>query len=61
MLKDALDKMPEDTPEKQARLAAMRAAEAEGNLPEGYARQRRWIGVLGYLGAKPAGSRDPRA
>jgi epoxyqueuosine reductase QueG len=49
MLKEALDKLPEDTPEKQARLAGMRAAEAKGDLPETYAKQRRWIGRLGYL------------
>jgi epoxyqueuosine reductase QueG len=47
MLKDALDAIPEDTPEKQARLEAMAGDEARGNMPESYARQRRWIGTLG--------------
>jgi epoxyqueuosine reductase len=45
MLKDALDAIAENTPEKEARLAAMASAEAEGPAPE-YQRQRRWIGVL---------------
>ncbi len=46
MLKDALDVIPEDTPEKQARLDAMTEAEAGGALPLGYEAQRRWIGTL---------------
>ncbi len=48
-LKDVLDQIPEDTPEKQARLDAMVEAEAAGELPPAYAAQRRWIGKLGYL------------
>jgi epoxyqueuosine reductase QueG len=46
LLKDALDAIPEDTPAKAARLAAMVAAEADGAPGEGYAAQRRWIGPL---------------
>lgn len=49
MLKDALDEIPEDTPEKRARLEKMAAAEGKGALPEEYAGQARWIGRLGYL------------
>lgn len=48
MLKDALEHIPEDTPDKQARLKAMEKAEAKGELPEGYAAQQRWIGDLAY-------------
>lgn len=44
MLKDALDDIAEDTPEKQQRLAAMCRAEADGAMPEAYDRQSRWIG-----------------
>jgi epoxyqueuosine reductase len=39
MLKDALDAIPENTPQKEARLAAMTAAE-----PPAYQQQIRWIG-----------------
>ena len=46
MLKDALDEIPEYTPEKQARLDAMADAEAKGNMPDGYAAQSRWIGRM---------------
>lgn len=49
MLKDALDEIPEDTPEKQARLKAMAEAEAKGEMPESFEAQKRWIGALGYL------------
>lgn len=52
MLKDALDEIPEHTPEKQARLDAMTAAEVAGQLPEGYGKQERWIGALPPAGAK---------
>lgn len=44
MLKDALDEIPEATPEKTARLEAMAASEAAGEESEGHASQRRWIG-----------------
>jgi epoxyqueuosine reductase QueG len=40
MLKDALDAIAENTPQKEARLAAMAAAEPPG----AYQRQIRWIG-----------------
>ena len=40
MLKDALDAIPENTRQKEARLAAMAAAEPSG----AYQRQIRWIG-----------------
>ncbi|MCP4328165.1 MAG: hypothetical protein GY791_06990 [Alphaproteobacteria bacterium] len=44
MLKDALDEIPEDNAEKNARLEAMATAEAEGKWPAGYEAQKRWIG-----------------
>ena len=40
MLKDALEAIPEDTPQKQARFAAMAAAEPAPS----YQKQIRWIG-----------------
>ena len=43
MLKDALDVIPENTPQKEARLAAMVAADAAAPSPA-YLRQIRWIG-----------------
>ena len=46
-LKDARDQIAEDTPEKQAALAAMVDAEAAGTLPKSYTAQLRWIGKLG--------------
>jgi epoxyqueuosine reductase QueG len=46
MLEDALEVIPEATAEKQARLDAMAAREAGGELPEAYTAQRRWIGDL---------------
>ena len=46
MLSDALDVIPEDTPEKEVRVAAMDAQEKAGRLPDTYAGQRRWIGTL---------------
>lgn len=46
MLKDALDAIPEDTPEKQKRLAAMRVLESRGDPGPGYRDHRRWIGTL---------------
>jgi epoxyqueuosine reductase len=45
-LKDALDVIPEHTPQKQAALDAMSATEARGTLPPAYAAQARWIGRL---------------
>lgn len=44
MLEDALDVIPEDTPEKRARLDKMIAAENAGAMPPSHATQQRWIG-----------------
>jgi epoxyqueuosine reductase QueG len=46
LLADALEAIPEDTPAKGERLAAMARDEAGGDPGEGYAAQRRWIGAL---------------
>lgn len=46
MHKDALDVIPEDTPEKQARLAEMVEAEKTGAMPAEYSAQKHWIGDL---------------
>ncbi len=43
LLKDALDEIPEDTPEKQARLSEMKDTASE---PDTYSQQSRWIGTL---------------
>ncbi len=43
LLKDALENIPENTPQKEARLAAMVAAEAAGPVPV-QVRELRWIG-----------------
>ena len=43
LLKDALEAIPENTPQKEARLAAMAQAEARGPIPA-YERQVHWIG-----------------
>ncbi len=51
---DALAAIPEDTPAKDARLAAMSEAEAGGVLPADYDAQARWIGRLSYLDDKPS-------
>ena len=45
MLRDALDAIPENTPEKEARLAAMTANKV-GAEPAGYTAQQRWIGWM---------------
>jgi len=45
-LRDALDAIPEHTPQKQAALDAMTAAETRGALPPAYDAQARWIGRL---------------
>lgn len=47
MHKDALDVIPEDTPEKQARLAVMVDDEKNGTRPPAFDAQRRWIGDPG--------------
>jgi epoxyqueuosine reductase QueG len=46
MLRDALDAIPEHTAEKEARLAAMRALEAQHDPGLGYREQARWIAKL---------------
>ena len=46
MLSDALEAIPENTPEKEARAAAMAAEEKSGHLPDAFDDQRRWIGAL---------------
>lgn len=46
MLRDALEAIPENTPGKEARAAAMDARERAGELPETYTAQGRWIGAL---------------
>jgi len=43
LLKDALEAIPENTPQKEARLAAMAESEAKAP-PVAYQRQIRWIG-----------------
>lgn len=48
MLHDAVDEIPEATPEKAQRLEYMRAAEGEGARSDSYERQARWIGDLAY-------------
>ena len=48
MLHDALDEIAEANADKSARLAAMATREAEGELPDSYDDQARWIGALGY-------------
>jgi epoxyqueuosine reductase len=49
MLRDALEEIPEDTPEKQLRLERMASSEARGEDSGGYDAQRRWIGARRYL------------
>jgi len=49
MLRDALDAIPEETPEKEARLVDMVAAEHDGAMADGTAAQRRWIGARADL------------
>jgi len=44
MLKDALDVIPEDSDDKQARLKAMAESEASGRMPANHDAQARWIG-----------------
>ena len=47
MLADALDAIPENSMDKEARLAAMLQREVAGDLPDTYTAQQRWIGALG--------------
>lgn len=44
-LSDALEEIPEATPEKQARLEAMQSSEASGDMPEAFEQASRWIGI----------------
>lgn len=46
MLADALDVIPESTPEKRSQAAAFATSEAAGNRGPNYAAQRRWIGAI---------------
>ena len=50
LIGDALEIIPEDTAAKGARLAAMAAAEEDGDRPATYDAQRRWIGAPGSQG-----------
>jgi Fe-S oxidoreductase len=49
MLKDALDAIPESTPQKEARLAAMAAAEPSAP----YQRQVHWVGRIHWRRKNP--------
>ena len=51
MLSDALEVIPEDTPAKEVRVAAMEAEEKAGHLPDTYAEERRWIGAMPRRGS----------
>ncbi|SDR35489.1 Epoxyqueuosine reductase QueG (queuosine biosynthesis) [Rhizobiales bacterium GAS191] len=54
MLEDALGHIPEDTQDKRLRLVEMVAREEQGELPQAYEEQRRWIGALGpKMGSNP--------
>ncbi|MCY4237421.1 MAG: hypothetical protein OXC93_03565 [Rhodospirillaceae bacterium] len=46
LIGDALEEIPEDNAEKQARLADFCTVEATGEMPESYATQKRWIGTF---------------
>jgi epoxyqueuosine reductase len=49
MLADALDAIPEATPDKQVKLDAMRQEEQAGTPSQGHEASRRWIGERVYL------------
>jgi hypothetical protein len=49
MLKDALDKIPEASDAKQARLDAMQAEERAAKPSPEFEASRRWIGERVYL------------
>ncbi|MEE2996177.1 MAG: hypothetical protein VX700_03450 [Pseudomonadota bacterium] len=51
-LEDALHEIPEDTQEKQSRLAAMIDAERADSLPASFTENRRWIGSPVYRDEK---------
>ncbi len=59
MLGDALDDIPEDTPQKEARLAEMTAEVKAGRLPEAYAEQHRWIGTVPVAATSPRDDLTP--
>ncbi|HKS63774.1 MAG TPA: hypothetical protein VJT13_18885, partial [Xanthobacteraceae bacterium] len=44
MLSDALDAIPQSTPEKEARAARMEADESAGRMGDAYGAQHRWVG-----------------
>ena len=44
-LEDALGEIPEDTADKQARLAEMTSREKAGDMPAAFGQQSRWIGA----------------
>lgn len=46
LLQDALDHIPETTPDKEQRLIAMANSEARHDLPLSYEEERRWIGAI---------------
>jgi len=52
-LKDALEAIPEETPDKRQRLEAMTVAQEAQGSPAGYRAQRRWIGEI--EGLDPSG------
>jgi Fe-S oxidoreductase len=49
MLKDALEAIPENTPQKEARLAAM----PKGEASPAYARQVHWVGRMNWRRRNP--------
>lgn len=46
MLRDALEVIPENTPDKEVRAEKMAADERANALPDTYAAQQRWVGAL---------------
>jgi epoxyqueuosine reductase len=46
LLQDALEQIPESTPDKEARAAEMEQRERAGELPDTYSAQARWIGEI---------------
>ncbi|HSM39627.1 MAG TPA: hypothetical protein VK862_02675, partial [Afifellaceae bacterium] len=54
MLKDALEDIPENSDDKEKRLAAMSAAEADvEKMPAEFQAQKRWIGAYSGADRKP--------
>jgi epoxyqueuosine reductase len=58
LLRDALDVIPEGTPQKQERLDDMTKSEERGELPESYIKASRWIGTLDPLPKEPSTPSD---